>query len=207
MYNRKDYYFNKAKKEGFRARSSYKLIEIQKKYNLIKPNDSVLDIGCAPGSWLQFVKQRTKGKILGIDIVPIKPIEGIEFIEGDINDKKIQEKIINKFNIVLSDIAPKTSGIKERDQYLSYQLSRESFLIAKKALKENGNFLVKTFQSQETEKLIKEMKPYFDFVKRYTPQSTRQGSKEIFIVALGFKTIINNKIIISQRINCNLSSS
>jgi 23S rRNA (uridine2552-2'-O)-methyltransferase len=177
----------KAKKEGFRARSSYKLIEIQKKYNLIKSNDSVLDLGCAPGSWLQFIKQRTKGKILGIDIVEIKPIESIEFIHGDINDKKIQEQITNKFNVVLSDIAPKTSGIRERDQYLSYQLSRESFLIAKKALKPNGNFLVKTFQSQDTEELVKEMKPHFGLVKRYIPKSTRHGSKEIFIVALGFK--------------------
>jgi 23S rRNA (uridine2552-2'-O)-methyltransferase len=181
----------KAKKEGFRARSSYKLIEIQKKYNLIKSNDSVLDLGCAPGSWLQFIKQRTKGKILGIDIVEIKPIESIEFIHGDINDKKIQEQITNKFNVVLSDIAPKTSGIRERDQYLSYQLSRESFLIAKKALKPNGNFLVKTFQSQDTEELVKEMKPHFELVKRYIPKSTRHGSKEIFIVALGFKDQIS----------------
>ena len=192
-YDRQDHYYMKAKKEGFRARSSYKLIEIQKKYDLIKANDSVLDIGCAPGSWLQFVKQRTKGKILGIDLVSIKPIGGIEFIQGDINDKEIQKKIIQKFNVVLSDIAPKTSGIRERDQYLSFQLSRESFLIAKKALKPNGNFVVKTFQSQETEELVKEIKPYFEFVKRYTPQSTRQGSKEIFIVALGFKTTSSPK--------------
>ncbi|MBS3162649.1 RlmE family RNA methyltransferase [Candidatus Woesearchaeota archaeon] len=186
-YDRQDHYYNKAKREGFRARSSYKLIEIQKKYTIIKPDDSVLDIGCAPGSWLQFVKQRTKGKILGIDLTSIKPIEGVEFIHGDINDKEIQKKIIRKFNIVLSDIAPKTSGMRERDQYISYQLSRESFLIAKKALKPKGNFVVKTFQSQETEKLVKEIKPYFEFVKRYVPQSTREGSKEIFIVALGFK--------------------
>lgn len=187
MHNQKDHYFNKAKKEGFRARSSYKLIEIAKKYQLIRKNDSVLDIGCAPGSWLQVVKQMTKGKIVGVDLVSIKPIEGVIFIQGNIEDKTIQEQLKEKFDVIISDIAPKTTGIKQRDQVLSYILSRESFIIAKKNLNINGNFLVKTFQSQETEDLIKEMKPYFTFMKRYSPQSTRQGSKEIYIVGLNFK--------------------
>src|SRR3989344_507970 len=133
-YNQKDYYFNKAKKEGFRARSSYKLIEIAKKYQLIQKNDAVLDIGCAPGSWLQVIKQMTRGRIVGVDLVSIKPIEGVTFIQGDIEDTE-----------------------------------------------------VKKFQSQETEDLVKEIKPHFSFVKRYSPQSTRQGSKEIYIVATGFK--------------------
>lgn len=190
-YNQKDYYFNKAKKEGFRARSSYKLIEIAKKYQLIRKNDSVLDIGCAPGSWLQVVKQMTKGRIVGVDLVSIKPIEGVEFIQGNIEDKEVKDQLKGKFDVVLSDIAPKTSGIRERDQVLSYILSKESFIIAKKHLNINGNFLVKTFQSQETEDLVKEIKPYFSFIKRYSPQSTREGSKEIYIVATGFKEKTN----------------
>lgn len=186
-YNQKDYYFNKAKKEGFRARSSYKLIEIAKKYQLIRRNDTVLDIGCAPGSWLQVIKQMTKGRIVGIDLVSIKPIEGVTFIQGNIEDTEIKKQLKGKFDVVLSDIAPKTSGVRERDQMLSYILSRKSFVIAKKVLNINGNFLVKTFQSQETEDLVKEMKPYFTFIKRYSPQSSREGSKEIYIVATGFK--------------------
>lgn len=195
-YNQKDYYFNKAKKEGFRARSSYKLIEIAKKYQLIRKNDAVLDIGCAPGSWLQVVKQMTKGKIVGIDLVSIKPIEGVQFIQGNIEEKTIQEQLKGKFDVIISDIAPKTTGIKQRDQVLSYILSRESFILAKKILNTNGNFLVKTFQSQETEDLFKEMKPFFTFMKRYSPQSTREGSKEIYIVALGFK---EKKKVISEK--------
>ena len=187
MYNRRDYYFQKAKKEGLRARSSYKLIEIAKKYQLIKKIDSVLDIGCAPGSWLQVIKKMTKGKIMGVDIQSIKPIDGITFIQGNIEDPKIQEQLKGKFDVVLSDIAPKTSGIKEKDQIISYSLSRSSFLLAKKLLNKKGNFLVKTFQSQETEELVKEIKPHFTFVKRYIPQSTRQGSKEIYIIAIGLK--------------------
>jgi len=186
-YNQKDHYFNKAKKEDFRARSSYKLIEIAKKYQLIRKNDAVLDIGCAPGSWLQVVKQMTKGRIVGVDLVSIKPIEGVTFIQGDIENKEVKEQLKGKFDVIISDIAPKTTGIKQRDQALSYILSRESFLIAKKNLNINGNFLVKTFQSQETEDLVKEIKPFFTFIKRYIPESTRQGSKEIYIVAQGFK--------------------
>src|SRR3989338_5309204 len=175
-YNQKDYYFNKAKKEGFRARSSYKLIEIAKKYQLIQKNDAVLDIGCAPGSWLQVIKQMTRGRIVGVT-----------FIQGDIEDTEVKKQLQGKFDVIISDIAPKTTGMRERDQAISYILSRESFLIAKKHLNTNGNFLVKTFQSQETEDLVKEIKPHFSFVKRYSPQSTRQGSKEIYIVATGFK--------------------
>jgi len=186
-YNQKDHYFMKAKKEGFRARSSYKLIEIAKKYQLIRKNDSVLDIGCAPGSWLQVIKKMTRGRIVGVDLVSIKPIEGVEFIQGNIEDKEVKEQLKGKFDVVLSDIAPKTTGMRERDQVISYILSRESFIIAKKLLNTNGNFLVKTFQSQETEDLVKEIKPFFTFVKRYSPESTRQGSKEIYIVATGYK--------------------
>jgi 23S rRNA (uridine2552-2'-O)-methyltransferase len=186
MYQRKDHYFMKAKKEGLRARSSFKLIEIQSKYHIIKKNDKVLDIGCAPGSWLQIEKRYSRD-ITGVDIVPIKPIEDVKFILGDIHDPEIKELIKDKFNVILSDIAPKTTGIKTKDQYLSLQLSRESFLVAKHMLKPKGNFVVKTFQSEETEDLVKEMKPYFEFVKRFVPKSTRHSSKEIFIIALGFK--------------------
>jgi len=183
MYERRDKFYEKAKKAGYRARSSYKLIEIQKKYNLIKKNDDVLDIGCAPGSWLQVVKKYTKGKIVGVDIVPMKKVSGVKFIKEDVREIKFSEK----FDVVISDIAPKTTGSREEDQFLSYELSRESFLVAKKNLKKNGNFLVKTFQSQDTEELVKEMKPFFGFLKRYVPKSTRQSSKELYIIGLGFK--------------------
>jgi len=187
MYQQKDHYFIKAKKEGLRARSSYKLIEIQKKYHLIKKDDTVLDIACAPGSWLQVTKKFTRGLIIGVDLQSIKPVEGVTFIQGDITDPEIQSQLTMKFNVVLSDIAPKTSGVRERDQLISYELSLESFRIAKKVLKKGGNFLVKTFQSKETDDLFKEIKPHFEFVKRYSPEATRRGSKEIFIIAMGFR--------------------
>jgi 23S rRNA (uridine2552-2'-O)-methyltransferase len=186
MYDRQDRYYHQAKKDGLRARSAYKLVEIQKKYKIFNNHSNVLDIGCAPGGWLQIVKKYTIGKIVGVDLVQIKSIPGVEFFKGDINDKEMQSKITGKFDVVISDIAPKTSGNKERDQYISYELSRMSFLVAINCLNNNGSFVVKTFQSQDTEDLVKEIKKCFTFVKRYVPNSTRQGSKEVYIVAMKF---------------------
>ncbi len=187
MYERKDKYFKQAKQEGFRARSSYKLLEIQKKYKVIKKKDRVLDIGCAPGSWLQVIKKFTDGEIIGIDLVRVKKIPCVKTIKGDITDPEIT-KNLGKFNAVLSDIAPKTSGNKELDQYKSLELSKMSFQVAKNHLKKGGNFVVKTFQSQETEELVKEVKKCFSFVKRYVPKATRMRSKEIYVIGIDFKT-------------------
>ena len=190
MYERKDYFYEKAKKSGLRARSSYKLIEIQNKYKIIKKNDSVLDIGCAPGSWLQIIKKFTKGNILGVDLVNVKPLKGVDFIQMDVTDSEFVPLIKEKyglFNVIVSDIAPKTSGVRARDQALSYELSRMSFIVATKLLKKGGNFVVKTFQSQDTDDLFKEIKKSFTFVKRYIPESTRRSSKELYVVATGFK--------------------
>jgi len=184
MYIRKDKFYNKAKQEGYRGRASYKLIEIQNKYKIIKKNDSILDIGCAPGAWLQVVKKLTKGEIVGIDLVKIKPIRGVKFIQQDIRTVELNKK----FNVIICDIAPKTTGIRKLDQEESFELTKESFEVAKKYLKKNGNFIAKIFQSQDTQKLIKEMKPLFNLVKTFVPKSTRESSKETYIIALGYKT-------------------
>jgi 23S rRNA (uridine2552-2'-O)-methyltransferase len=190
MYERQDKYYDMAKKQGLRARSSFKLKELQEKYSLIKRGNAVLDIGCAPGGWLQIAKKYTKGVIVGVDLVKIKPVSGTFFIQGDITERETLEKIKKKslfFDVVISDIAPKTTGMRERDQFLSLELSRMSFDMAKVLLNKNGSFAVKTFQSQETVDLFKDIKKSFTFAKRYTPKSTREGSKEIYIVATGFK--------------------
>jgi len=184
MYIRKDKYFNKAKQEGYRGRAAYKLLQIQKKYNIIKPKSNVLDIGCAPGAWLQVAKKLTSGFILGVDIVSIEPLEGIEFIKGDILEEETQNKITQPFDVVLSDIAPKTTGIKKLDQEISYDLSLMSLEVAKQHLKKSGNFIVKTFQGNQTNELVKEAKKYFELVKIHTPEATREGSKEVYIIAL-----------------------
>src|SRR3989339_883760 len=145
----RDHYTRKAVKEGFRARSSFKLMQINQKYHLLKPGNSVLDLGCWPGGWLIAAKKVVRnGIVVGVDLTKIKPVEGVDFIEGDINSEDIQEKIgsFGKFDVVLSDMAPKTSGIISLDVESSIDLSRMALDTAEKVLKPGGNFLCKVFQ-------------------------------------------------------------
>jgi 23S rRNA (uridine2552-2'-O)-methyltransferase len=185
----KDSFYKKAKKEGYRARSIYKLFELNKKYNLIKKSDNVLDIGAAPGSWLQACCNLAKF-VLGIDIQEIKTLKvsNVKTLKLDINDKDILNKIEGKFNVVISDVAPKTSGIIDIDQDKSLQLSKRAFFIAKNKLVKNGNFLCKIFQSQDVNNFINELRKYFKFVKTSKPIASRKHSKEIYIICKYFTT-------------------
>jgi len=184
-----DSFYNKAKKEGYRARSVYKLFELNKKYNLIKNSDKVLDIGAAPGSWLQACSNLANF-VLGVDIQEIKTLKAnnVKTLKLDINNKDILDKIEGKFNVVISDVAPKTSGIRDIDQDKSLQLSKRAFFIAKNNLFENGNFLCKIFQSAEVDKFINELRKYFKFVKTSKPVASRKHSKEIYIICKYFTT-------------------
>ncbi len=179
-----DSYFKKAKSEGYLARSVYKLFEINKKYNLIRKKDRVLDIGCSPGSWVQ-ASLKLSSEVVGIDIKDCKiENENFEFVKKDINEVNL--KSLGKFDVVLSDIAPSTSGNRDLDTYKSYELSLTSLKVAKKVLKKNGNFLVKVFQGEKFDSLLAEIRKNFSFVKSYKPKSTRSASKEIYIVAKSY---------------------
>ncbi|MAF51338.1 MAG: hypothetical protein CMH64_04585 [Nanoarchaeota archaeon] len=183
--DRKDFYFKKAKSEGYLARSVYKLLEINKKYTLINSNSKVLDLGCSPGSWVQACLKLNAKEIVGIDLknVTIKD-DKFTFIREDIN--KLDYKKLRNFDIVISDLAPPTSGNKDLDSFQSLKLSEKAFEIAKKVLKPKGNFLVKVFQGEEFEELLKIIKKSFEFCKSYKPKSTRKASKEIYIVAKNY---------------------
>jgi len=178
----------KAIKEGYRARSVYKFFILNKKYHLVKRNDAVLDIGCWPGSWIQALK-KLNARIVGVDIVKIKEIPKITFIQGDILKKNIQNKIKKQspFNAVLSDLAPKTTGIKGIDQQKSLDLSMTALNLAINSLKRDGNFLCKVFQSPGAEKLMKKAKINFHFVKFTKPQASKKHSKEIYLICKGLK--------------------
>lgn len=182
----KDSYTVRAKKAGMRARSAYKLIQLNKRYNLIKKGDDVLDLGCWPGGWL-IASQRISftGRIVGVDLTEIKPIEGVEFIKGDVNKVKIE----GKFDVVLSDMAPKTSGIMSMDVERSIDLARMALKKAKKHLKPNGNFLVKVFQGKGFDEFLKEVRKSFRFAKTTKPEASRKRSKEVYIVATGLLDI------------------
>jgi len=190
---RKDYYFRKAKKENLRARSAFKLMEINNKYKIIKINDKVLDLGAWPGSWMQVASKIVKddGYVLGVDTRKIEKIgENTKTLQLDITDKYIIDEIkakITKADVVLSDLAPNTSGNREIDQYKSYELSNKAFRIAVKILKPHGNFICKVFDSDSADELIKVVKKKFVNVRVSVPRATRKGSKEIYIIAINRK--------------------
>jgi len=189
---KKDFYNLQAKKEGYYARSAYKLKQINKKYKIINENDKVLDIGCFPGSWSQVALLAVKkhGLVIGIDIQKMTRIisKRFKFIQADITKKETIKKIQGTFNTIISDISPKTTGIIHLDQELSHSLAESSLNIALKKLKPNGNFLCKIFQGPKTKELINKAKKHFEFVKTIKPKSSKKQSKEMYILAKNLRS-------------------
>jgi 23S rRNA (uridine2552-2'-O)-methyltransferase len=188
-----DQYFQKAKKEGYRARSAYKLLQIQKKFHIVRRGDTVVDLGAAPGSWSQVVTNIVgeRGQVIALDLQPIEPISGVTALEGDMTDPDVQAQVIalagGKANVVLSDAAPSTTGIKLRDHVISIQLARAAFEVAKRLLVSRGNLVLKVFEGEDLPALIHDVKLAFHPVKVHTPPATRNESWESFIVAKGYK--------------------
>lgn len=195
-YNPQDRFFKKAKQEGFAARSVYKLQEIHQKFKILKPGQSVLDLGAAPGSWSQFTSQTIgpQGRILGVDLSPVTvSLPNAVFIQADLRDLALDEVFkthgfLEPFDLVMSDMAPSTTGIKSVDQVRSLELCELALLTAQKFLRPGGNFVCKFFQSGEFGQLRNAIKKTFDRVEALKPESTRTISKEIFIVGLRKKT-------------------
>lgn len=183
----KDKFTLRAELEGYRARSAYKLLSLNEKYNLIKKNEHVLDLGAWPGSWMQ-VCFNLEAKVLGVDIKPIQSIPGCKFILGDVYESKTLDRIreYGRYDVVLSDLAPKTTGIN--DQELSFELSYRAFEIAKEVLRRNGNFVCKIFQSSYLNEFLQELRKNFSFVKSVKPEASKMKSKEMYIVCKGYKT-------------------
>ena len=188
---KKDPFYIKAKKNDIISRAYYKLEEIDKKYNLFKNDKKILDVGCSPGGWIQYILNKNpKNKIVGIDILPISQlIEGeFEFYMMDLNQYQLIDElfIINKytFDTIISDIAPNTSGNQFLDQTNSYDLSMLSAKFIEKYLNKGGSFLVKNFQGEDTEKLFKFIKSYFNKTLYIKPAASDKKSKEIYILGL-----------------------
>lgn len=185
-----EFYTTLAKKEGFPARSIYKLKEIDEKYRIIKDGNRVLDLGCAPGSWLLYVSQKVgnKGKVIGVDIEEIKIPKktNIIFIKRSVFDLK-ESDFKDKFEVVVSDLSPKTSGVKFLDTEKSLELAEKSFEIAKSVLLPGGNFVCKIFESESSNAFFKKVKNCFDFAKRFKPKAVIKKSKEFYIIGRGFR--------------------
>ena len=183
MIKRKDFYFKKAKREGFLARSAYKLIDLNKRYNLIRKNCDVLDIGCSPGSWVQVCLKLNVRRIVGIDIEKAKiENEKFNFLNENINTIDISS--LGKFDVVLSDISPKTKGFFDAEE--SVDLSRTAWGVARKVLIHNGNFLCKVFQGAEFDEFAREVKKEFSFFKISKPKASRKESREMYLIGKGF---------------------
>lgn len=188
-----DRYFRQAKDEGYRARSAYKLIQIQEKFHVIRKGDVVVDLGAAPGSWSQVATKLVgnRGRVIALDLQPMEPISGVTILQGDMTDPEVQAQVIEaaagKANVVLSDAAPSTTGIKLRDHVLSIELARAAFQVAKALLVPKGNMVLKVFEGEDLPALIQDIKKAFHPVKVHTPAATRNESWESFIVARGYK--------------------
>ena len=184
---RRDTYVRQSKVDGYRARSAYKLIEIDEKFKIFKGGLTVIDIGAAPGSWSQYANKVAKnGKLISIDLKKMEPIGSSLQIQGDFTDEGTQEEIkknINsKVDVVMSDMAVNTSGIKNIDSIQTGELCKEAIVFAKDLLNENGYFISKIFMGGTFNEIVAEGKKYFKEVKVFKPKSSRKDSKESFII-------------------------
>ena len=195
IYHPKEAFYRRAKKEGYRSRAAYKLLELNRRFNLIRPGDRVVDLGAAPGGWLQVASQLAgqKGKVIGVDIQPIGAIKGhnIFLLRGDItsedSQKKLRELLGSCADCVLSDLSPRLSGIHHADVSRSVELGRSALRVACHLLRPGGNFLVKSFVGEELNTFSLELKEHFRSVQATRPEATRKGSSEIYLCAKGFQ--------------------
>jgi len=189
---RRDRFHQKAKREGFLARAVYKLEEIDAKVDLFAPGDRVLDLGCAPGSWLQYARQQVgeAGTLVGLDRGPLRnPPIGARLVSGDVMTIDVAELLgdLPAFDVVLSDMAPDTSGIRSLDQARSESLFERALEIAQRVLAPGGNFVGKLFQGPDFKTLTEAVRLAFTKMKTVKPESSRQISIEQYVVGLGYR--------------------
>ena len=189
-----DVYVLQARKDGYRSRAVYKLIEIQQKDKILKPGQFVLDLGAAPGGWSEYVAQfaDSRGRLIAVDLLPMEPIGGVEFIQGDFTESVVLDQILDlvdkkPLDLVLSDMAPNISGVETIDQPKSMYLAELAFELARDCLNENGSFVVKLFQGEGFEELTSAFRLAFKSVKYRKPKASRARSREIYAVCCGLK--------------------
>jgi 23S rRNA (uridine2552-2'-O)-methyltransferase len=185
--DQKDHYYRKAKEEGYRARSAYKLLQINEKFHIIKKGDSVVDLGAAPGGWLQVARMLSGGKIVGVDLEEIEPIPGVTTFRADITQEStvdlVKGALGKSADVVICDAAPNLSGAWDMDHAVSIDLARSALRAAKKLLKPRGNFVVKVFQGDMFPGFLSEVKREFASVQAHAPAASRKESAETYIVA------------------------
>lgn len=194
-YNRKDNFYRQAKSAGYRSRAAYKLVELAKRYRLISRGDHVVDLGAWPGGWLQVAAELVgdRGRVVGVDLVAIEPIPNpvIACLRGDATTSDVQSEIrrlaADRVDVVLSDMAPKLTGIQATDEARAGALTEAAAAIAGSLLRPGGRMVVKVFSSPETDAVVAQLERCFDSVKRTRPDASRAGSDEMYVIALGYR--------------------
>ena len=189
-----DPFVKKAQLEGYRSRSAYKLIELNEKDRLIKPAMRIMDLGSAPGGWSQVAGKLVgaKGRVLATDILPMEPIKNVDFVQGDFTDEKVVAELLEwlgggKFDLIISDIAPNITGIDSADQASSMYFLDLALDTVRQTLKPGATFVAKMFQGSGSDDYVKELRTSFEKVLIRKPAASRAQSREVYIVAKGFK--------------------
>lgn len=186
-----DPYVAAARQQGWRSRAAFKLIEIDDRFHLIKPESKVIDLGAAPGGWAQVALKRGAGKVIGIDLLPVDPVPGAEIIIGDFMDPAMPETLHTMLegqaDIVMSDMAPNTTGHAATDHLRIMALAENALDFALKILAEGGVFIAKVFQGGSEKTMLDVMKQNFAKIRHVKPPSSRKESSELYVIALGFR--------------------
>ena len=193
-----DHYVKRSKSEGYPSRAAYKLLEIQEKDKILRRGMLVVDLGAAPGGWSAVASEviGPTGHVVAVDLLPMTPVSGVEFIQGDFNEEDIWQQVITKVqeyaaggkvDLVISDMAPNISGQMSVDQPRVLHLVELAFTCAFELLKPGGSFVAKVFQGAGVDEMLKMLRAHFKSVKIRKPKSSRARSREFFVVAVGFK--------------------
>ena len=189
-----DPFVKKAQLEGYRSRSAYKLTELNEKDRLIRPGMRIMDLGSAPGGWSQVAGKLvgSKGRVLATDILPMEPIKNVDFIQGDFTDEAVVAQLLDwlgggKFDLIISDIAPNITGIDSADQASSMYFLELALDTVRQTLKPGATFVAKMFQGSGSDQYVKELRTSFEKVLIRKPAASRAESREVYIVAKGFK--------------------
>jgi 23S rRNA (uridine2552-2'-O)-methyltransferase len=190
----RDHYFQKARREGYRARAAYKLKQINSRYHLIRRGDVVVDLGCAPGSWLQVAAEvvGSEGRVIGMDLQPVDPIPGVTIFQGDVFEPEavaLMEDTLGgeQPRVVLSDMSPHVSGNRLRDHLQSIALAEAAFGFGCQHLAPGGNAVFKVFEGEALPDFLRGVRSAFHFCKPHVPQASRKKSSEIYVVGRGFR--------------------
>ena len=189
-----DPYVKRAQKDGYRSRASYKLIELNDKDKLIRPGMLVMDLGSAPGGWSQVAGKIVgdHGRVIASDILPMDPLDNVDFIQGDFTDEAVFQQILARLNgrqpdLIISDIAPNISGVAAADQAASMYLVELTLDMVRQVLKPGGNYAVKVFQGEGSDEFLRDVRSSFEKVMIRKPEASRPRSREVYLVAKGFK--------------------